>query len=751
VTARAPDAHLPDALAPLVALPRWLIWRWETKGNGRPTKVPYQARRPSVKAATDDPSTWSDYVTAMAAAEQADGIGFVITNSEIAAFDIDDCRDPTTGAIDPWAMALVARSGSYAEVTVSGTGIRIIGTAAGDKVYVHRKLRVANGVTVEPYRGAVRYIVMTGNALPGSPTALANIDAAIDAVMAEFGGANGQRERAYRADDVFEDIAPDDPRLAQLGERWITLGHDGTGIEKYGGDRSRAAFAFTCEAIRAGIDDDVIASCLMRWKIGEHVRDQNDVTRSLNRTLYMAREKVENSKLFEMNQQHAVLPIGGKTRVATWGDDPDFPGRKTIVRFSSFSDFQALYDKYRHTYQVDGETKIVPLGTWWISQPGRRQYDAGMRFMPESDEDVVNETLNLFQGFAVAPRKPEGKSGAAGCKLLLDHGLHVICSGNQEHFDYLIKREAFIAQRRTRSEIAVGLRTEVEGTGKGAWERALNRLYGVHAMQVHKPEHVIGKHNKHLETLLRLTADEALFAGDPRHRNALYGLITEPDITIEPKFIDAYPAKNHINIDITSNAQHFLHASPTARRMFIPTVSPNHASDHDYFYKIDAQLRDGGHEALLYHLLYEIDISEFNVRAVPRTAMLAEQAAHSRKGVDLLVETACSEGRVPCQTYGAPPYFSNTAGYEDRRGFDHFIDHHPDHDLARMGHLRVKRLLADDWGCVTGKDARRQVENRRVPGIIWPPLKELRAKFEAKHGGPQTWLSDAEDWQEEQF
>ena len=181
------------------------------------------------------------------------------------------------------------------------------------------------------------------------------------------------------------------------------------------------------------------------------------------------------------------------------------------------------------------ETVTVGRGSWWIGHPGRRQYDNGMRFMPERDEDVVNDTLNLWHGFGVPARKPEGKSGAAGCKLFLDHGLKIICSGNEEHFDYLMKREAFIAQRRTRSEIAVALRTEEEGTGKGFWCRTLNRLYGVHAMQVQKPEHVIGKHNKHLEVLLRLTADEALFVGDPRHRNALFGLITEPTITIEPK------------------------------------------------------------------------------------------------------------------------------------------------------------------------------------------------------------------------
>ena len=151
-----------------------------------------------------------------------------------------------------------------------------------------------------------------------------------------------------------------------------------------------------------------------------------------------------------------------------------------------------------------------------------------MKFMPDRDEDVVNGTLNLWRGFAVAARKPEGKSGAAGCKLFLDHGLKVICSGDEAHFDYLIKREAWIAQNRARSEVAVCLRTEAEGTGKGHWARAISHLYGRPGMQLLKPEHVVGKFNPHLEVLLQLIADEALFAGDPRQRDALYGLITEP-------------------------------------------------------------------------------------------------------------------------------------------------------------------------------------------------------------------------------
>ena len=37
------------------------------------------------------------------------------------------------------------------------------------------------------------------------------------------------------------------------------------------------------------------------------------------------RQGGELARLFKDERQHAVLPIGGKTRVATWGEDPEFP------------------------------------------------------------------------------------------------------------------------------------------------------------------------------------------------------------------------------------------------------------------------------------------------------------------------------------------------------------------------------------------------------------------------------------------
>ena len=111
------------------------------------------------------------------------------------------------------------------------------------------------------------------------------------AATAKRGAPDNANSASFVDTDEFENIEPDDPRLTGLSAKWIALGHDATGIaENYGGDRSRAVMAFTAECFRAGIAEEIVASLLMRWKIGEHIRDQSDVTRALNRTIDKAKQ-----------------------------------------------------------------------------------------------------------------------------------------------------------------------------------------------------------------------------------------------------------------------------------------------------------------------------------------------------------------------------------------------------------------------------------------------------------------------------
>ena len=129
-----------------------------------------------------------------------------------------------------------------------------------------------------------------------------------------------------------------------------------------------------------------------------------------------------------------------------------------------------------------------------------------------------------------------------------------------------------------------------------------------------------------------------------------------------------------------------------------------------------------------------------------RQRPLAEQAAYSRKGVDRLVEEACSTARTPCQR--GEPGFSECANINtiDERfeGLDHYIDHHNDQELRRLGSMAVKRRLAKD-----GRRRQGSPDDGRgstTSGVWWPLLADLRTAFEQRHGA-QTWLDpDRTEW-----
>ena len=113
-------------LASLAPERRWVGWRNEDR-NGKPTKVPYDPRGRSAKA--NDPTTWGTAEAAGAWAArnvhgQGGGIGIELGNLDsgviLAGIDLDSCRSPD-GDIEPWAAAVIADFGSYAEVSPSGT------------------------------------------------------------------------------------------------------------------------------------------------------------------------------------------------------------------------------------------------------------------------------------------------------------------------------------------------------------------------------------------------------------------------------------------------------------------------------------------------------------------------------------------------------------------------------------------------------------------------------------------------------
>jgi predicted P-loop ATPase len=272
---------LPEALKPLTAEARWVVWKYETV-KGKVTKPPYQAKYPEKHASSKDPGTWADFDTALKAyqAGKGDGIGFCLFNSSIAAFDLDDCRNAVTGALEPAARRLIGRAKSYVEITVSGEGLRVLFTSTGAKVHRKQAVPNANGMSVETYRQAERFIVVTGNILPGAidqiaddnglmDEVVAKLDAAAKKAKAQSGTAKQKKRRKLDLDDIVKN-----------GERGL-----------FDGDRSRAVWWVINAMLRRGDDEAAITAVLLEPnnKIGEHVYDQGDPHAYVRRQIAKAR------------------------------------------------------------------------------------------------------------------------------------------------------------------------------------------------------------------------------------------------------------------------------------------------------------------------------------------------------------------------------------------------------------------------------------------------------------------------------
>src|SRR5215208_8023404 len=93
----------------LTTRPQWVVWRSEER-DGKPTKVPYSPGTER-RASSTDLMTWSTFDVALEAYEPDgvyDGIGFMFSSADpFAGIDLDNCRDPETGAVDKWAQKII--------------------------------------------------------------------------------------------------------------------------------------------------------------------------------------------------------------------------------------------------------------------------------------------------------------------------------------------------------------------------------------------------------------------------------------------------------------------------------------------------------------------------------------------------------------------------------------------------------------------------------------------------------------------
>jgi phage/plasmid primase-like uncharacterized protein len=316
----------------------------------------------------------------------------------------------------------------------------------------------------------------------------------------------------------------------------------------------------------------------------------------------------------ELNAKHFVVTVGGQTLIASVVED-DALSRESLV----FSQERDIKLRYQHRHYLVGFTPKgseiwKSLGEAWLAHRNRRNYER-IALIPKGETSP--DTFNLWRGFGVEP-KP-GKWPMIG-----QHLLEVICSRNERDYRWLLGWMARAVQYpELHAEVAVVLRGQ-KGTGKGTLGQILHRLFRQHSLQISNPAHFTGRFNGHLVDVLFLFVDEAFWAGDKSGEGTLKGLVTEPTIPIEPKFVNLFRAVNRLKILMASNADWVVPATSDERRYFVLDVSDCRRGDREYFTKLHQAIDGTELPAFLDHLL-SLGLSGFDFRNPPHTAALNAQ------------------------------------------------------------------------------------------------------------------------------
>jgi hypothetical protein len=210
----------------------------------------------------------------------------------------------------------------------------------------------------------------------------------------------------------------------------------------------------------------------------------------------------------------------------------------------------------------------------------------------------------------------------------------------------------------------------------------------------------------------------------------LKDLITNDDLVVEFKGLEAIRMRNFVRLFATSNEDWVVPAGLTARRFAVFDVGEAHLGDKSYFQAIVDELNNGGREALLHYLLH-FDLSKVDLRSVPKTAALLEQKLHSLDGEQGWWLSVLTNGELPGNINEPRCCLRRTL-------FDHYLE---EANRAGIKRKRIETLIGTFLTSMCCKS------EKRGTGSIYefPPLSECRAAFERLIQQDIEW-PEQEDW-----
>ncbi|WP_146049656.1 DUF5906 domain-containing protein [Novosphingobium sp. HII-3] len=660
--------------AALIPFGQFVTWRLiQRPGEPKPRKVPFDPKT-GLPASVNDPGTWADHATAIAAhaAGGCNGIGFVFTESDPFVFvDLDDCADPTTGQWNAQAQAIMAALPGAWEVSQSGKGLHGVGRLLDPAQLAHKR-RKFNGVEVYPH---ARFMAIGGGRWYGEPlhdwtAALAGWvpDAekltdfpAVDWADAPREGYDGPADD----DELIRRATTGKTPLARMGllapftALWTA---DGAILGQYWPDESRAfdhsgADLALCNALAwwTGCNPARMLRLFQRsalWRdderkarlaIAKAIADPN--RKYLSRTQRLKEDA-------SIGDQAADL-IPTILTIDEAKDDLVYVGHGSAVvsrrskRSRNYTDAVREYAASQHTVdtgRIDDNgrsiTKDVPVLPLWLKAPDRISVDvvtwdpsAGEFCSPPEKTNAGGRAYNMWTGLNLSPPPDNWRERA---KPFVDHIAYLV-PDDADRWRFTCWLAHIFQQPGVLPHTSYLMVAEKHGTGRGTLCSILTRALAGHVAANVTTDALFGDFNGRLAGKLLATVDEVREGmSSDRHNkaNTLRSKATEEFREINPKYGMRTVERNCCRWLYCSNHLDALPFDDEDRRLIV-IENPKSAAGAEWFDFLHAEMADPDFIASVQHYLLTFDLAGYNAHEpAPLSPMKQRALAMMRSGAE---------------------------------------------------------------------------------------------------------------------
>lgn len=344
---------------------------------------------------------------------------------------------------------------------------------------------------------------------------------------------------------------------------------------------------------------------------------------------------------------------------------------KTLKKFLNSNEYQSMKKQYEHNYfKVLGSYYRVD-GSDLTSLPANRLKEEfknkviTLKFTNEDDEEVEiaqsfydvwscdpmmteytditfecdlsqvsKSTYNLFKGFKYCDTQD---SRDIDLSFILDH-FKCLCGYNEDQYKYYMSWLAQMVQQPHILPHTCMVFISAEGVGKDTTHNFIaGTLNPVYCLLTEKLEKVCGKFNSAIGGKIFVTINETNPVETRERLENIKSMITAEKTLIEKKGKDPVEVNSFSRFQFFSNRLTAFPVEDGARRPVIVQSSNKWLPDVigfnksvEHFTKLRAQMKDGRYQNAFLGYLLRMDISNWNPRNIPKSALHKELEENSQ-------------------------------------------------------------------------------------------------------------------------